>query len=321
MSMAMACIPTIDLSAFTEGDSDGNKKTIVDKVGQACSEYGFFQIINHGIPLSLMRQALDMSKTFFDYPLEEKLKSSPIPGSPLAAGFNIREKHLTGKEYLVTTSPSSSFNVYPANPPGYRDLLIEMFTNMVKLSSTMAGIISECLGLPPDFLEEFNNDRSWDVLTSLSYPAATDDNGGNIGVAAHKDVSCFTFVYQDQSGGLEVKLDGKWVPILPATEDALVVNVGDMLQVLSNDKFMSPWHRVVKLKGRARNSFVFFYNLAGDKFIEPLPQFTKEVGVAPKYTSFLNKEYLQLRSKTKLDLTAEGEQKIIDVTHYAINTT
>ncbi|KAJ7956383.1 flavonol synthase/flavanone 3-hydroxylase-like [Quillaja saponaria] len=99
MSMAMACAPNIDLSAFTEGDSDGNKKTIVDMVGQACSEYGFFQIINHGIPLSLMRQALEMSKTFFDYPLEEKLKCSPIQDSPLAAaGFHIREKHLTGKE-------------------------------------------------------------------------------------------------------------------------------------------------------------------------------------------------------------------------------
>lgn len=119
--MAKTSIPTVDLSPFfTKGDEEGKNKAI-KIIGHACSEYGFFQIVNHGVPVDLINRALKLSKTFFDYPSEEKLKSSPQPGGPLPAGYSRQPERSADKnEFLLMLPPGSSHNVYPSNPPGFR---------------------------------------------------------------------------------------------------------------------------------------------------------------------------------------------------------
>lgn len=89
-------------------------------------------------------------------------------------------------------------------------------------------ILSECLGLPPRVLKEFNNDRSWDFLIAMFYLPATEKE--RIGANPHKDLSCFTIVLQNEVAGLEVQKDGEWILIAPQP-GALVVNIGDALQV------------------------------------------------------------------------------------------
>jgi len=90
------------------------------------------------------------------------------------------------------------------------------------------SILSQCLGLPSNFLKEFNHDRSWDLLAALHYfPATETENSGN---SEHEDGNCITFVFQDEAGGLEVRRNGKWIPVIP-TRGSLVVNVGDVIQV------------------------------------------------------------------------------------------
>lgn len=123
-------IPTVDLSPFfTTGDDDEGKKKAKDITSQACSEYGFFQIVNHGVPLDLMNRAMVLSKTFFEYPEEEKLKVSSGPGAPLPAGYNKQPEHSADKkeysltfppEYLLMFPPGSTFNVFPSNPPDFQ---------------------------------------------------------------------------------------------------------------------------------------------------------------------------------------------------------
>lgn len=90
-------------------------------------------------------------------------------------------------------------------------------------------------------------------------------------------------------------------------------------KVLSNKKFKSATHRVVRKGEKSRYSFVFFYNLNGEKWIEPLPQFTKEIGEAPKYRGFLYKEYQELRLRNKTHPPSRPED-VIHITHYAIDT-
>lgn len=121
MSKSNPSIPTVDLSPFfNEGDEDG-KKEAKQIIFQACSDYGFFQVVNHGVPLSLMSRALELSKTFFEYPREEKLKSSPGLRAPLPAGYSRQPEHSADKnEYFLMFPPGSSFNVYPSNPPEFR---------------------------------------------------------------------------------------------------------------------------------------------------------------------------------------------------------
>lgn len=314
--MGEACIPTVDLSPFLREDEDGKKKAM-EVITQACSEYGFFQIVNHGVSLDLLKEAMELSKTFFGYSDEEKSKTNPSSNAPLPAGYNRQPLHSPDKnEYLLVFPPGSSFNVFPQNPPEFRDILEETFVQMSKMGVLLESIISECLGLPNKFLKEFNHDRSWDFLVALRYfPASNNDNNG---ITEHEDGNCVTFVIQDEVGGLQVLKNGEWIPVVPA-DGTIVVNVGDAIQVLSNKKFKSATHRVVRTEGRSRYSYVFFHNLEGDKWVEPLPQFTQDIGKPPKYRGFLYKDYQELRLRNKTHPPSRPED-VIHITRYEIDT-
>ena len=93
------------------------------------------------------------------------------------------------------------------------------------------SILNECLGLPPNFLKEYNHDRSWDFMTALRYfPATKIENNG---ISEHEDGNCITFVFQDEAGGLQVRKEGEWIPVMPA-EGTIVVNIGDVIQVVQD---------------------------------------------------------------------------------------
>ncbi|KAF5730150.1 flavonol synthase/flavanone 3-hydroxylase-like [Tripterygium wilfordii] len=313
--MANSSIPTVDISPFLrQGDENGRKEAL-KIIGQACSEYGFFKIVNHGVPLELMRKAFEHSRTFFDYPDEEKHKCSAASGAPLPAGYSRQPAHSPDKnEYLLVFPPGSGFNVYPRNPPGYREVIEEIFSHMTKIGSVVENIINECLGLPPNFLKEYNHDRSWDFMAALRYFPATETE--NNGITEHEDGNSITLVFQDEAGGLELRKNGVWIPVPPA-EGTIVVNISDVIQVLSNNKFKSATHRVVRQEGKSRHSYAFFYNLEGDKWVEPLSQFAKDIGEAPKYRGFQFKEYQQLRLRNKTHPPSKPED-VIHITHYAI---
>jgi isopenicillin N synthase-like dioxygenase len=109
-----------------------------------------------------------------------------------------------------------------------REVLEQIFAYFTRLGVLIESILSQCLGLPSNFLKEFNHDRSWDLLAALHYfPATETENSGN---SEHEDGNCITFVFQDEAGGLEVRRNGKWIPVIP-TRGSLVVNVGDVIQV------------------------------------------------------------------------------------------
>lgn len=93
----------------------------------------------------------------------------------------------------------------------------------------MEEIINECLGLPQNFLKEYNNDRSADYLVASRYPPATENH--NSGLAEHEDGSLMTIVFQQDVDGLEVKVDGEWYPVVVPSKDTLIVNLSDIIQV------------------------------------------------------------------------------------------
>ncbi|KAG5618582.1 hypothetical protein H5410_018406 [Solanum commersonii] len=189
-------------------------------------------------------------------------------------------------------------------------------SHFTKLGVVLEGIINECLGLPPDFRTNYRNDRSRDSLLGLHYfPAIEDDN--NTGETAHEDPGCFTILYQDEVRGLEVHKDDHWIPIAPS-KDKLIVSIGDVIQVLSNNKFRSATHRVLRPSETNRYSYAFFYNVHGDKWVEPLPQFTKEIGESPKYRGFVFEEYHHLRIKNRSH-PPDRPEDLIHITHYSIS--
>ena len=119
--MADPLIPTVDLSPFFKEDDEDGKKKAMDVITKACSEYGFFQIVNHGVPIKLLQRALELSRIFFEYPAEKKLESSPASDAPLPAGYNMQHQRSPDKnEYLLMFPPGSSFNVFPEKPPEFK---------------------------------------------------------------------------------------------------------------------------------------------------------------------------------------------------------
>ncbi|KAI6683045.1 hypothetical protein NL676_028958 [Syzygium grande] len=266
-----------------------------------------------------MSKALQLSKTFFQYPPEEKLKLSPAGGCDceLPIGYNIQPDHSVDKnEYFLVFQPGSSLNKYPENLPELRSVIEDLYTRFVGIGSLLESIINDCLGLPPNFLKEYHNEREWDFMAAFRYFPATESEAN--GITEHEDGNCITFVFQDEVGGLEVHKDGEWIPVVPA-EGQIVVNVADFIQVLTNKKFKSATHGVVRSKGISRYSFGFFYNLHWDKWVEPLPQFTAEIGEPPKYKRLQVREYQKMRMMNKLDPLARPEDEI-GITYYAIDT-
>nr|WEG20016.1 flavonol synthase [Euphorbia maculata] len=311
-------IPTIDLSPFfKQSDDEQQKNKAIAGIKQACSTYGFFQIVNHGVPLDLINQSLHLSEAFFSLSDDEKLKSKPNLTAPLPAGYSKQPPHSPDKnEYLLVFPPDSAFNVYPANPPGFREVIEEIFYCLRKTGALMESILNECMNLPPGFLKEYNNDRSHDFMVALRYfPGAENEDTG---LTEHEDGNCVTLVLQDQVGGLEVCRDGQWIPVTPST-DSIVVNVGDVIQVLSNKKMKSAQHRVVRAQGKSRHSYAFFYNLEGETWVEPLPQFTTEIGEQPLYRGFKYKDYQALRMRNKTH-PPSNPHDAITINHYAINS-
>lgn len=109
-----------------------------------------------------------------------------------------------------------------------REVFEEIFSHLTRTGMLVESILNECLGLPPNFLKEYNHDRSWDFMTALHYfPATKIENNG---LSEHEDGNLITFVFQDEAGGLEVCKNGEWIPVTPA-EATIVVNVGDVIQV------------------------------------------------------------------------------------------
>ncbi|CAL5014586.1 unnamed protein product [Urochloa decumbens] len=263
-------------------------------------------------------RALELSAAFFALPDEEKVKvRRPAEGSkaPLPAGYGRQPAHAADKnEYLVIFDPKLGFNVYPAEPAGFRETVEECHCKLTELGLLIQEILNECMGLPPGFLSDYNNDRSFDHMTAKRYFPETEEEE-KIGFSEHEDSNCITFIFQDGVGGLEVLKDGHWVSAEPI-DGSIVVNIGDVIQVLSNGKLKSATHRVVR-KPEHRHSFAFFFNLHGDKWVEPLPEFTAKIGEAPRYRRFLCKEYQRLRVRNKTHPPARPED-VVHITHYAI---
>lgn len=134
--MGSAIIPTIDLSPliaateYTKSQAAGTVKsnrpvnkigteTVKKELSRACREYGFFQIVNHGIPVELLNRSLELAKTFYGYPDEEKMKRGP--GAPPKGGFTKNPQHLPDRnEFMYIFEPGSPKNVIPENPPQFK---------------------------------------------------------------------------------------------------------------------------------------------------------------------------------------------------------
>ncbi|MEP2735943.1 MAG: 2-oxoglutarate and iron-dependent oxygenase domain-containing protein [Erythrobacter sp.] len=263
---------------------------IADALGASFAEYGFAVIRDHGIQQDLIDRAEEASKAFFALPTDTKL-SYKLEGSGGARGYtsfgtekakdadvhDLKEFWHVGRE-LPSGHALAEYmapNIWPAEVAEFEAVFSELYAAFDEAGLKVLEAIALHLGLDQHFFAN-TVDNGNSVMRLLHYPPLGDDvPSGAIRAAAHGDINTITLLLGAEEAGLELlKADGTWLPI-PAQEGALVVNIGDMLDRLTNGRLKSTTHRVVNPAGdaakRSRFSMPFFLHFRPDYVIETLP--------------------------------------------------
>ena len=256
--------------------------------GGSFERFGFAIVADHGIDDALVARAWAATKAFFALPVEEKLKYRAAKGGArgyipfgieIAKGatendlkefWHIGRDLPAGHKFTDHMPP----NIWPAHPDDFRAIFTELYREFDKVGAKLLSAIALYLGLDKDwFVEPVRDGNS--VLRLLHYPPVSAEAAG-VRAGAHEDINLITLLLGAEEAGLQLlDRDGNWLAVDPP-KGALVVNVGDMLQRLTNHVLPSTTHRVVnpppERRGNARYSMPFFLHLASDFDIETLPQ-------------------------------------------------
>ena len=308
----MATITAESIASVSLKDADKDADGFARKLGRSFEEYGFAIIADHGIPDELIREAEEKAKTFFALPEEVKRKYH-IPGGGGARGytpfgietakgakaFDLKEFWHVGRE-LPPGHPFRGHmgdNVWPAEVESFRDTFLKLYDTFDRTGLKILKAIARYLGVAEDYFVDTVRDGN-SVMRLLHYPPIEGEPGSNVRAGAHEDINTITLLLGAEEAGLELLTrDGRWIPVSPKPGE-LVVNIGDMLQRLTNGRLRSTTHRVVnpppERRGRSRYSMPFFLHFRSDFLIEALPG-TVPPGEEPKWPPITADDYLQER--------------------------
>jgi len=298
-------IPVVDLQ-----DLDGpNRARVVEAIRLACEEDGFFQIVNHGVPETVMKNMMGIAKEFFEMPVEDRAclySEDPTQRVRLSTSFNVRKENFYNwRDYLIHPCHplEEVMGSWPEKPAAYREIAGKYAAEVRTLVLRLLAAISEALGLDSDYLNRIFGKHS-QLMYIVYYPPCPNPDL-TIGTPSHSDVRGITVLMQGDVSGLQVLRNGKWVAVEPIP-NAFVINLGDQLQVVSNGRFRSVEHRAVTNASTARISIPMFYGPSEDAFIAPAASLVDEQRPA-LYRGYKLGEFMrlfwsqELKSKTVLD--------------------
>jgi isopenicillin N synthase-like dioxygenase len=273
-------IPVVDLNIFLNGDEE-SKKAFVEQLGRAYEDVGFVAVKNHGIPESLIADLYEYVQQFFSLPSEQKLKYE-IPGLAGQRGYtSFGREHAKGSEapdlkeffqYGQTVEDGDAImDEYPDNVKVkevkyFDETLLAAYKNFEKSGKAMLQAIALYLGLDEFYFDEhIHNGNS--ILRCIHYPPITLEPKSAIRAEQHEDINLITLLVGSSADGLQILTkQNEWVGVTSLPEQ-IVVNVGDMLQRLTNNKLRSTTHRVVNpsrdLWHTSRFSMPFFLHPKG----------------------------------------------------------
>lgn len=297
---------------------DTDFQVFADQLGTSFKRYGFAVIADHGLDEAVIEAAIADAKAFFALPEETKrryhqpgtggargLTPFGVEAAKGAAAVDLKEFWHVGRE-LPEGHPYRKYmrdNVWPTEVEGFREHLYGMFTAMDVLGAKILRAIARYLELGDDFFED-KVQLGNSILRMLHYPPVPADAPG-VRAGAHEDINVITLLLGAEEAGLQLKdANGEWLDIAPPP-NALVVNIGDMLQRLTNHVLPSTTHRVVnpapERRGFARYSTPFFLHFNPDFVIETLPSMVtpenpdRYVGKAIMAEDFLTERLKEIR--------------------------
>ncbi|KAM1269280.1 hypothetical protein PS1_001447 [Malus domestica] len=272
-----ANIPVIDLQGLS-GEDDRLRAATLSQISEACREWGFFQVVNHGVSPGLMDKTQQVWREFFHLPMELKQAYANSPKTYEGYGSRLgieRGAILDWSDYyFLHFLPSclKDYNKWPALPDYGREVIDEYGKEIVKLGGRILKALSLNLGLGEDFLQNaFGGQDIGACLRTNFYPKCPQPDL-TLGLSSHSDPGGMTILLADQQvPGLQVRKDDAWITVKPAPH-AFIVNIGDQIQVLSNATYKSVEHRVIVNPAKERLSLAFFYNPKSDIPIQPMKE-------------------------------------------------
>jgi isopenicillin N synthase-like dioxygenase len=282
-------IPTLDIRRFTHPTSLEDRQAFIDALGAAYREWGFAGIRHHGIPQAQIDEAYATFKAFFALPDDVK-KHYHVAGGGGARGytpfgvetakgskhFDLKEFWHIGREISRDSKYAADMpeNQWPAEIDGFRRVGYGLYESLDALGSQVLSALALHIGLAADYFSDKTNSGN-SILRPIHYPPITTDDVPNVRAGAHEDINLITLLVGASAEGLEVlSRKGEWVPFT-ADADTIVVNIGDMLQRLTNHVYPSTTHRVVNPPGekarQPRYSTPFLLHPNPDFLIDVLP--------------------------------------------------
>ncbi|EEH17985.1 hypothetical protein PABG_00548 [Paracoccidioides brasiliensis Pb03] len=335
-SGASAHIPVVDFSRWVPENTPEERMKVAKEIVSACQNVGFAYIINHAISPERLAELFAWSEKFFALSAEEKLQAPHPEGSLIYRGYSwpglekvsqvmsdvalpelakkLREVTDYKESYdMGSDEASHQPNVWILEDtlPGFRDFMTKFYWECFGVASDILRAISIGIGLEDEnhlLKLHSGHNNQLRLLHYPSVPAAALENEQYARMPAHTDWSSLTMLFQDDCGGLEVESierPGEFIPATPI-KNAIVINVGDLLQRWSNDHLHSTSHRVTipplidRLEGvnrmvRERYSIPYFVAPDPTSVIECLPTCTSESN-PPRYFPISQGEYNRIRS-------------------------
>ncbi|XP_058074994.1 jasmonate-induced oxygenase 2-like [Magnolia sinica] len=269
-------IPVVDLGGLY-GNAVDREKTI-RMVANACQEWGFFQVINHGVSVELMDKIKHVWRDFFHLPLEIKEEYSNSPNTYEGYGSRVGVEKATVLDwsdyFFLNLMPYSIRNMdkWPNFPASLGTVINEYGSELAKLSKVLMGLLSKSLGMEEESLRDgFGGEEMSMSLRANYYPKCPEPHL-TLGLSAHSDPGALTLLLPDDHvNGLQVRKGDTWVTVKTAP-NSFIINVGDQIQVLSNGIFKSVEHRVMANSTQERLSIAIFYNPKNDVLVGPAPE-------------------------------------------------
>lgn len=288
---ALKQIPVIDMAACFAGDADA-LEAAAEAVREACERVGFFYVSGHGVAEETIERGFAESRRFHALPLERKLPLSLDQNNIgyLAMNASIQRHstvhkatrpnqnesffvtHDRGPDHpdVVAATPFRGPNQWPDGLPGFREGVMAYFQALNGLGQRMLPVFARALGMPADcFAADFANENHA-TLRMLHYPP-TEQEGNDFGQGPHTDNSFFTVLARTEVPGLGVRLpSGEWVEP-PLIDGTFLVNIGNIMRRISNDRFLSTPHGVIVEGDTDRYSIAYFHSPNAYRTIAVLP--------------------------------------------------
>ncbi|PIN23000.1 Iron/ascorbate family oxidoreductase [Handroanthus impetiginosus] len=286
----MAAFPVINMEKLNGEERAATMELIKD----ACENWGFFELVNHGISPEFMDTVERVTKVHYKKSMEQRFKEMVAKKGLESVQSEIKDLDWEST-FFLRHRPVSNISEIPDLDEEYRKVMKEFAAQIERLAEELLDLLCENLGLEKGYLKKvFYGSNGPNFGTKVSnYPPCPKPDLIN-GLRAHTDAGGIILLFQDDKvSGLQLLKDGQWIDV-PPMRHSIVVNLGDQLEVITNGNYKSVMHRVVAQIDGTRMSLASFYNPGSDAVIYPAPSLVDKEDNKDSYPKFVFEDYMKL---------------------------